>query len=297
MKASSSSATFIVLFAASWCTVAGQGRSSSIRGRGRRTEQVGSVELTAFDSQVDPDLTAHLNEEEPANLNLNNCLQDSWDGFGKDGDLVCTTKEVFLESITTPEPMSCTLGEMVTVTVSASIHFDSSRYDLGWYVAADAGDALEGTCIVNGLHEDYEYDVVTGPGRTTQAGFVSWGQDFAGANDSCGDVFVVGAGGGNIDIPFLVNTPMRCSDENEDGKMDLSVCFTWRSEETDDFCTLVDSDLDNRGILADLYPGNNSMCYCESYDVPSITVVDTSKSSADDPCASQVRAGAGETSR
>ena len=210
-------------------------------------------------------------------LQPNSCLQDSWDDAGKDGKLssklLCTTKEVFLESITTSEPMSCTLGEMVTVTLSASIHLDSSRYDLGWYVAADDGDALEGTCIVKGLQKGYEYNVVASSGSTTEAGTVSWGEDFAGGSDSCGDVFIGGDGGGNIEIPFLVDTQIHCTDDNEDGQMDLHVCFTWRSEETDDFCTLEDLDPSTLGNLADLYPGNTSMCYCSSYDVPTIAVI------------------------
>ena len=240
-------------------------------------DDVSDSDPSAVSILVDDDDDTDDDDNEKDGTKPFNCLQHSYvDDAVNDDDLICTTKEVFLESISTAEPISCTLGEMVNVTLSASIHLESSRYDLGWYVAADDGDALEGFCVVNGLQEGYEYNVVEGPGSTTEAGFVSWDADSAaGGSDSCGDVFLDGQqGGGNIDgVPFVVNKALRCSDENEDGNMDLTVCFTWRLEDTDDFCTLADSNPLTQNKLADLYPGNNSMCYCASYDIPTITVV------------------------
>lgn len=199
---------------------------------------------------------------EPKN---SSCLQDSWDDAGNDGDLICTTQEVYMEALVS-EPMTCVRGETITVNVSSSIFLESTRYDLGWYIAADDGDALEGVCIVNGLQEAYAYNVDGG-------GFVSWGEDHSGGNDSCGDFFLTGNGGGSITIPVAVDAALICADDNQDGKMDFTVCFTWRLKDTDEFCTLEDEDSDTVGRLADLYPGGTSMCYCASYDIPTIDVV------------------------
>jgi hypothetical protein len=211
----------------------------------------------------------------PGDPTANNCLQDSWMDAGNGDHLICTTKEVFLvaESITS-ESMSCILGDMIKVTVKAAISVESTRNDLGWYVAADDGDALEGTCVVNGLQHSYEYQVMDGPGGTNEAGLVSWSEDTTGGMDTCGDVLIVQENiSGFIDVPFVVNTPLRCSDDNGDGRMDMTVCFTWRMQDADEFCTLTDSDPFTSGRLADLYPGSNSMCYCETYDIPTIAVV------------------------
>jgi uncharacterized membrane protein len=204
--------------------------------------------------------------------NVTKCLQDSWNETGKSGgDLICTTKEVYLESLTS-KPITCVAGEKVKVSVTAVINIASSRSDLGWYVAADGGDALEGTCIVNGLQEMYDYKFT----NSTFGGEVTWD------DDNCGDVTISG-GGGKLEIPVVVNSEVLCADENEDGKLDLAVCFTWNNKATDAICTLSSSDKATQGSLPDLYPGSASMCYCESYNIQNSTVV-TPKDDDITPC-------------
>ena len=195
--------------------------------------------------------------------NETKCLQDSWnETYSTGGDLLCTTKEVYLESLKS-QPITCVLGEMVNVSVTAAINIESTRSDLGWYVAADGGDALEGKCIVNGLQEMFDYTIT----NTTTGGEVTFD------DDACGDVTISGQGKGVLEIPVVVNSAVLCADENEDGLLDMAVCFTWNTKATDSICTLSSSDPATKGVLPDLYPGAASMCYCESYNIPNTTVV------------------------
>jgi hypothetical protein len=186
------------------------------------------------------------------------CLQEN-----EENELVCATKEVYLDTVVS-DIMSCVKGEQVLVNIDASIHFASGRYDIGWYVATDGGDSLNGTCVVNGLQEGTAYSVVAGPGSSTEVGYVSWSEDANGDNDSCGDVVIDQGQSGNIDIPIIMNTPITCSDENDDGSLDFSICFTWRSQDNDGHCNI-----DNASTVT---PGDASSCFCTRYDVPTITV-------------------------
>lgn len=196
-----------------------------------------------------------------------NCLHDSYadDGNNPD-DLVCTTQDVYTSALAATEATTCELGETITVSIDGSIVLAGDVYDLGWYVGADAGDALEGTCAVNGLQRQFEYQVVDAPGSSSEIGTVAW------EDNSCGDVFIPGGGGGVIDTPITVKLPVVCSDENEDGEMDISICFTWRTGENKGACTIDTADPVTQGSLADLYPGSTSGCFCERYDITNISV-------------------------
>jgi hypothetical protein len=150
---------------------------------------------------------------------------------------------------------------MVNVSVSAFISIASTRSDLGWYIAADGGDALEGNCIVEGLEEQYKYYIT----NTTFGGEVTW------LDDECGDVTINGTGA-ILEVPTFVHATIMCADENKDNKIDLSVCFTWNTKDTDGLCSITSSK--QTGGSPNLYPGDSSMCYCESYNIPNSTVVE-----------------------
>lgn len=196
-----------------------------------------------------------------------NCLHDSYadDGNNPD-DLVCTTQDIYTNALAAIESTSCELGETITVSINGLIMLSRGVFDLGWYVGTDAGDALEGTCAVNGLQREFEYKVVNAAGSSSEVGTVSW------EDNSCGDVTIPGGGSGVIDTPITVKLPVVCSDENEDGEMDISICFTWRTSENKGACTIDTNDPSTQGSLADLYPGSSSGCYCERYDIPNISV-------------------------
>jgi uncharacterized repeat protein (TIGR01451 family) len=202
------------------------------------------------------------------------CMQTNWEDAGNSQNLVCRAKEVFLNSLVTSRT-SCTVGSSITLSVNASIHFNAARYDPAWYVATDGGDALTGTCAINGLVQGNTYSVTDGKGGPV-VGRVSWNEDFKGGNDKCGDVLMNGGGGADIEVPFLKNTVLKCSDDNNDGNMDVSVCFSWRVPGTDGFCTLARTEVGTVGLQADAYPGTPSKCFCTRVDIPTVTVVKTS---------------------
>ena len=87
----------------------------------------------------------------------------------------------------------------------------------------------------------------------------------------CGDVFIDGGKGANIVVPFIVDKKLKCVDENGDGMMDFSACFSWRVPGRDNWCTLDRTDPGTKGFEADLYPDSTAKCFCARYDLP-ITV-------------------------
>jgi hypothetical protein len=212
---------------------------------------------------------------------LEGCMQTNWEDAGNKQNLVCRAKEVYLESVTSSR-LSCNLGATVKLNLTAVIHFNAARYDPGWYVATDGGDALRGSCDINGLVEGYHNYVVSDGGKTV--GSVKWNSDFKGGNDKCGDVLIDGGGGADISVPFIRNVDMKCVDENNNGNLDFSVCFSWRVPGSDEFCTLSRTDPRTKGTEADLYPGTPSKCFCARYDVPTITVVKPTSPDVINPC-------------
>lgn len=210
------------------------------------------------------------------------CMQTNWEDAGNTQNLVCRAKEVYLNDVTSAR-LSCEEGTMTKLTLNASIHFNAARYDPGWYVATDGGDALVGTCAINGLVQGTNYNVTDGKGGKT-VGRVAWNADFKGGNDKCGDVLMDGGGGCDIAVPFLKDVEMKCVDENNDGNMDFSVCFSWRVAGQDGLCTLSRDDPSTVGKEADLYPGTPSKCFCARYDVPTVTVIKTSSDAHISPC-------------
>jgi hypothetical protein len=91
-------------------------------------------------------------------------------------------------------------------------------------------------------------------------GSVTWDGDAKGENDVCGDVNVPG-GGGDMDVDLYKQLEITCADINSDGYLDFSICFSWRTDGTDDECDPMA-----------LYPGTVAKCDCLTIDVPQITV-------------------------
>lgn len=208
------------------------------------------------------------------------CMQTNWEDAGNSQDLVCRAKEVYLTEVTTTRT-SCNLNSMIKLNLTATIHFNTARYDPAWYVATDGGDALVGQCSLGALTQGTDYKVLDG-GKSV--GSVKWNNDFKGGNDKCGDVFINGGGGADIVAPFVRDKEMKCVDHNGDGVLDFSVCFSWRVPGKDSFCTLSRDDPDTQGLQADVYPGTPSKCLCIRYDVPDVTVVKPDDDKHVSPC-------------
>ena len=204
------------------------------------------------------------------------CMKDSYSYYGKTGTLSCTAKSIFLETVTSPTAKQCEVGKPVKVNLTATIRFaGGNKYDPGWYIARDGGDALTGKCAVGFLEQKYSsaISIIEGSGggcHSYNKGSVFWNGDVTGGNDECGDVSVDSAGGA-ISYNILVDTEVQCKDSDNDGKLDFSICFSWRETANDSVCA-VTSKLTS-GIVPQLFPGSTSSCYCAQYDVPNVVVL------------------------
>jgi hypothetical protein len=168
--------------------------------------------------------------------------------------LVCRAKEVVLKSVSSPVARTCKKGEIVTVDLMATIQMESQRYDFGWYIATDGGDALSGTCALKSLEEPVEYNILP-----AGSGAVTW-MDDAATNDVCGDI--LGINELALDNAYLAKSlDIVCEDANNDGYLDFAICFTWRDAGSDDVCDPMA-----------MYPGSVTACDCATYDVAKITV-------------------------
>jgi hypothetical protein len=178
--------------------------------------------------------------------------------------VVCATKDVYLEAIKAKTPMSCSAGETITISFDGSIRMMKElKYDVGYYIATDGGDALSGTCAVNGLQQGAApYKVVDKAGSSNVVGSVAWTTNGA-DGDVCGDVFTTAAvTASNIDLNVAMDLTVPCKDENEDGILDVAICFTWKCDATNGVCT-----------IAKNIPGAlTESCYCTRYDIPGIDV-------------------------
>jgi hypothetical protein len=75
--------------------------------------------------------------------------------FNNNDKLSCTAKEVFANNATVLHgPSECSYGEVITVNLTASIHFNTDRKDIGVYTATSTSGcdiSIEGNnCAVNG---------------------------------------------------------------------------------------------------------------------------------------------------
>lgn len=193
------------------------------------------------------------------------CINDKWKAGGKEQTLVCATKEVFLTSLVAKKPLSCKPGEQITLSIDGTIRMEGSRSDLGWYVAVDGGDAMNGKCVLNGLQKGSTYDMVDPNDNTTSVGKVAWTADQGGDDDECGDVVLKGSSADVMRFPFVVNSTLTCADENDDGILDIAVCFTWSNKENNDMCT----------ISTNAPTAATGSCYCTRYDVLNVPVKPT----------------------
>jgi hypothetical protein len=178
------------------------------------------------------------------------CLQNEWKDAGKDGYLVCATRSVVLENVSAAVPGKCKVDEMITLTIKANISIvKGSKKDLGWYVASDGGDALDGFCAVEAVIPNTYYAAAQGTTLTNAD------------KDSCGDVTIAGDAGQLENVAIVTELEMPCKDENDDGTLDFAICFTWRSDDNNDGSCVI-----NNNIPGDLTGG----CYCTRYDVPNV---------------------------
>ena len=86
-------------------------------------------------------------------------------------------------------------------------------------------------------------------------------------DNQCGDVLLSSSvETATLWVPLLIDSEILCVDDTHDGKLDLSLCLTWRTDETDVACGV-------QGASSGLFPSSATGCHCETYEVPTITVL------------------------
>ena len=168
------------------------------------------------------------------------CVQDN----APDLNLVCASDDVSLNSISAAEAATCIAGQTVIVTLEGSITFANSVKDTFWYVATDAGDALEGNCATSYLTDGSAYDFSNGATVLFDG-------------NVCGDVVVTDGGSTTLDsVQLVVDQAIQCVDDSGDGSVEVSVCFSWN-----------DGSPGACGV-----PGSDTACACATLEIPNLTV-------------------------
>lgn len=203
------------------------------------------------------------------------CIQDVWQDHGNKQGLTCTANDVSLASVTNicikveppggpldlngdgcKDENTCFGGQDVTFEADFTMPLTAqARYDLGLYTSKNGISALTGECNAS---------VVTEANSTTFDN-----QDAA--PDVCGDI--TDASNPQI-ITGTITVP--CTDTNDDGKLNLPWCTTWRQPGANEVC---DSEIFESAETFDAYPGSPSKCNCGVLDIDifletaSITVI------------------------
>lgn len=177
------------------------------------------------------------------------CIQDQYGGA-----LGCTSQDVKIASFDLLSVVDGCTGpsDTATVTLRANLLVGANqRYDIGFYLALDSGNALTGTCYKEWL------DPVKSPQGTdpTGAEITSGSGPFLNSDgDACGDAKAtygqfdktLGATG----VPDAVVLP--CNDLDADGFLDVGNCAGWKNQANN-----------NCGSLAQAgIPDVASKCYC-----------------------------------
>ncbi|MFC2037626.1 hypothetical protein ACFLYD_06645 [Chloroflexota bacterium] len=151
------------------------------------------------------------------------CLRDAADF---DQPNICNAKDVPSAAFELAEGVkSCIPGEEIQVKIRARVSAGSSqRYDLGFYVAKDGGDAVaRGTSCFR----DYLHPVSPENGQDLDplGGLGSFYNAEVGLPDTCGDIEA------SSDAVYLLNSnnpiTIICRDDDGDGTADVGTVVTW----------------------------------------------------------------------
>ena len=159
--------------------------------------------------------------------------------------LNCTANDVGIAVAVAESPVidGCDDGPNDTATFNLLADLQSTateRYDIGIYLALDAGNARTGNCSVS--------DLTVPPGSHLEGS----------QNDQCGDI-ASGALLDNVLVGEMITVP--CVDEDNNGLLDISSCVSWDNQADDD-C---------EGPL-DTQPNTKAKCRCERITVTNIPV-------------------------
>jgi hypothetical protein len=161
------------------------------------------------------------------------------------------------------ESVTCTEGTQFEVTLRAYFGLNATeRYDIGYYLAEDGGDAKIGDCF-HGFLEPIDKG---GPGDPTDGPpydgpYADYEADDTA--DLCGDA----AEADEVDFPFapgiaaVIRVPetitITCQDDDDDGFVEIGTCTSWDNNDKET-CEDVD----------DAVPGTPSKCNCRPAPLP-----------------------------
>lgn len=159
------------------------------------------------------------------------CVQTA---FG--GNLNCTAGDTRVAEITAMNVVDpCTgVGDTATIQLRLRIVANAAnRYDIGYYVALDGGDAYTGNC----------YNGILTPVSATPSPASGSGPYLDDDGDACGDI--------EQDVDNLVDLPplvFSCADADANGQLDISTVVAW-AQNAGDVCN-----------AAPALPGNSAKC-------------------------------------
>jgi hypothetical protein len=200
--------------------------------------------------------------------------------------LVCTANDVRVARYNVISgPPSCIAGEDITLVLQAElVSTASERYDTGFFVALDGGNALTGSCF-----RDYLPPPLSGGGTCSETGGTCLkDEDCLGGDtdvcvggydpdngpfynaefskdpgDTCGDLEQA-----VTTLRDLPEITIKCQDQDNDGIADVGTCVAWDNlksagTEKKPSCTGID----------DTLPNTKSKCNCEAVQVGEIEVL------------------------
>jgi len=185
----------------------------------------------------------------------NDCMGDqsvgNVQGVGGANDLNCTAGDVSVAQTTVLSgPQECIEGDVIQVELAADLqsNSNSSRSDIGIWLAEDGGNAVTGACqhfYFNNANQLSDLD----DGAT---------------DDICGDI-----GGQQLFADVPLNTPssslsLTCRDDDSNGLLDVGSCIAWKVPGDDEKC-------DAGNIELGTLPANKAKCNCGAISIP-ITV-------------------------
>lgn len=182
------------------------------------------------------------------------CLQDA-----APFEVHCKADDVKISQLFAVQVFDGCAGPQDTATVRLVFKTEvqaAERFDLGYYLALDGGDALTGTCQRDYLPPPLYY-------APTEAALLSGYGPYPNIDgDLCGDGrrgwpmhrVVTDAAHPMGYVPVV----LPCVDNNHNGRLDVSYCATWKNADHEDSCT----GMDQAGV-----PQTASGCKCGVLDI------------------------------
>jgi len=178
--------------------------------------------------------------------------------------LSCTSSDVDIEALvlsSVVDDCGVDATAQVVLDVVLTSHV-TSRYDLGIFLSLDGGSALSGSfCYHDYLAPPLSTSPTYGDSYPNDVPDIRNGpwadlEPFAQPEDTCGDLT-----GGTEVIKSLksVSTPLQipCTDTDQDGTVDVSVCASWENGSQQQSCRAV----------SDAIGENNTRCGCARVEV------------------------------